>query len=165
MALKSHPHWKKRHEKDIAAGIYGRVHETSCSTSQGRADHPCSRTPTGDQSPEGAQLGSPHQTVCNWMKAAGAGKRAGAETRVVTPEEMAIVLDLFNREVIGWSIKPRMTADLAVDALAMAWFRRRPGPGLLLHSDRGSQGGCNWSSQHLYSRRCLWDDQRGGCIS
>lgn len=52
---------------------------------------------------------------------------------------LAIVLDLFNREVVGWSIKPRMTADLAVDALAMAWFRRRPGPGLLLHSDRGSQ--------------------------
>lgn len=40
---------------------------------------------------------------------------------------------------MGWSIKPRMTADLAIDALTMAWFRRRPGPGLLLHSDRGSQ--------------------------
>jgi len=53
---------------------------------------------------------------------------------------LAIVLDLFNREVVGWSIKPRMTADLAIDALTMAWFRRRPGPGLLLHSDRGSQG-------------------------
>ena len=52
---------------------------------------------------------------------------------------LAIVLDLFNREVVGWSIKPRMTADLAIDALTMAWFRRRPGPGLLLHSDRGSQ--------------------------
>lgn len=52
---------------------------------------------------------------------------------------LAIVLDLFNREVVGWSIKPRMTADLAIDALTMAWFRRRPRPGLLLHSDRGSQ--------------------------
>jgi len=52
---------------------------------------------------------------------------------------LAIILDLFNREVVGWSIKPRMTADLAVGALTMAWFRRRPGPGLLLHSDRGSQ--------------------------
>ena len=37
---------------------------------------------------------------------------------------LAIVLDLFNREVVGWSIKPRMTADIVVDALTMAWFRR-----------------------------------------
>ena len=52
---------------------------------------------------------------------------------------LAIVLDLFNREVIGWSIKPRMTADLATDALLMARFRRRPAPGVMHHSDRGSQ--------------------------
>jgi putative transposase len=35
---------------------------------------------------------------------------------------LAVVLDLFNREVVGWSIKPRMTADLVTDALTMAWF-------------------------------------------
>jgi len=52
---------------------------------------------------------------------------------------LAIVLDLFNREVVGWSLKPRMTADIATDALTMAWFRKRPAPGLLPHSDRGSQ--------------------------
>lgn len=52
---------------------------------------------------------------------------------------LAIVLDLFNREVIGWSLKPRMTTDLVLDALTMAWFRRRPGSGVLHHSDRGSQ--------------------------
>jgi transposase InsO family protein len=52
---------------------------------------------------------------------------------------LAIVLDLFNREVVGWSLKPRMTADLVTDALTMAWFRRQPAPGLLHHSDRGSQ--------------------------
>ena len=52
---------------------------------------------------------------------------------------LAIVLDLFNREVVGWSLKPGMTADLVTDALTMAWFRRRPGPGVVLHSDRGSQ--------------------------
>ena len=52
---------------------------------------------------------------------------------------LAIVLDLFNREIVGWSIKPRMTADIVVDALTMAWFRRRPAPGLIFHSDRGSQ--------------------------
>ena len=52
---------------------------------------------------------------------------------------LAVVLDLFNREVIGWSIKPRMTADITTDALTMAWFRRQPAPGVIFHSDRGSQ--------------------------
>ena len=52
---------------------------------------------------------------------------------------LAIVLDLFNREVVGWSLKPRMTADIVIDALTMAWFRKRPAAGLLHHSDRGSQ--------------------------
>jgi transposase InsO family protein len=52
---------------------------------------------------------------------------------------LAIVLDLFNREVVGWSLKPRMTAEIVTDALTMAWFRRKPAPGLLHHSDRGGQ--------------------------
>ena len=52
---------------------------------------------------------------------------------------LAVVLDLFNREVVGWSIKPRMTSDIVMDALSMAWFRRQPAPGLMHHSDRGSQ--------------------------
>ena len=52
---------------------------------------------------------------------------------------LAVVLDLFNREVVGWSIKPRMTADIVIDALTMAWFRRKPAAGLIHHSDRGSQ--------------------------
>ena len=52
---------------------------------------------------------------------------------------LAIVLDLFNREIVGWSIKPRMTADIVTDALTMAWFRRKPDKGVIFHSDRGSQ--------------------------
>jgi transposase InsO family protein len=52
---------------------------------------------------------------------------------------LAIVLDLFNREVVGWSLKPRMTADIVTDALTMAWFRCKPAAGLIHHSDRGSQ--------------------------
>jgi putative transposase len=52
---------------------------------------------------------------------------------------LAVVIDLFNREVVGWSIKPRMTTDIVLDALTMAWFRRRPAAGLIHHSDRGSQ--------------------------
>lgn len=52
---------------------------------------------------------------------------------------LAVVLDLFNREVVGWSLKPRMTADIVTDALTMAWFRSKPTPGVMFHSDRGSQ--------------------------
>lgn len=52
---------------------------------------------------------------------------------------LAITMDLFNREVVGWSLKPRMTADIVTDALTMAWFRRKPAAGLIHHSDRGSQ--------------------------
>ena len=67
----------------------------------------------------------------------------GADLTYVWTDEgwlyLAIVLDLFNREIVGWSIKSRMTADIVTDALTMAWFRRKPGPGLIHHSDRGSQ--------------------------
>src|SRR5262244_1663110 len=52
---------------------------------------------------------------------------------------LAIVIDLFSRQVIGWSMKPQMKTDLVSDALRMAWFRRHPAPGLIFHSDRGSQ--------------------------
>ena len=52
---------------------------------------------------------------------------------------LAVVLDLFNREVVGWSIQPRMTADIVAEALVMATGRRQPAAGLMHHSDRGSQ--------------------------
>ena len=61
---------------------------------------------------------------------------------------LAAVIDLFNRQVVGWSLQPHMQASLVKDALAMAWWRRRPPPGLIFHSDRGSQGVFNRSSQH-----------------
>jgi putative transposase len=52
---------------------------------------------------------------------------------------LAIVLDLYTRQIVGWAMRERMTKDLVIDALRMAWFRRRPRPGLIHHSDRGSQ--------------------------
>ncbi len=67
----------------------------------------------------------------------------GADLTYVWTDEgwlyLAVVLDLFNREMVGWSIKPRITADIVTDALTMAWFRKKPAPGLIHHSDRGSQ--------------------------
>jgi len=52
---------------------------------------------------------------------------------------LAAVLDLGTRRVVGWSMSSRMPAKLVCDALAMAYFRRRPRPGLIAHSDRGAQ--------------------------
>jgi putative transposase len=59
------------------------------------------------------------------------------------------VLDCFSRKVVGWSMRADMKAELVVDALEMAVARRRPAPGLVHHSDQGSQGGFNRSWQHL----------------
>src|SRR5216684_894906 len=52
---------------------------------------------------------------------------------------LAAVIDLFSRQIVGWSMQPRMKKELVIDALRMAWFRRHPAPGLIFHSDRGSQ--------------------------
>jgi transposase InsO family protein len=64
---------------------------------------------------------------------------------------LAVVEDLFSRMVVGWSMSETMTSRLVVDALEMALLRRLKGssaPGLLAHSDRGSQ----YASEH-YRRR------------
>lgn len=52
---------------------------------------------------------------------------------------LAAVVDMFSRKVVGWSMRDDMKAELVVDALSMAVVRRRPEPGLVHHSDRGSQ--------------------------
>ena len=52
---------------------------------------------------------------------------------------LAIVLDLFSRQVVGWSMNSRMTTELIKDALTMCYWRRKPEPGVIFHSDRGSQ--------------------------
>ncbi len=57
---------------------------------------------------------------------------------------LAVVEDLFSRMVVGWSMDESMASRLVVDALEMALRCRRPGAGLLAHSDRGSQ----YASEH-----------------
>lgn len=52
---------------------------------------------------------------------------------------LAVVIDLFSRKVVGWSMSSRMKAGLVCDALTMAIWQRRPPEGLIHHSDRGSQ--------------------------
>jgi putative transposase len=77
---------------------------------------------------------------------------------------LAVVLDLFNREVVGWAIKARMGSDIVIDALTMAWFRRRPEPGLIHHSDRGSQYASHAFQAKLaeYGMRCSMS-RKGNC--
>jgi transposase InsO family protein len=52
---------------------------------------------------------------------------------------LAAVMDLFSRKIVGWSMGPTMPTELVATALRMAVQQRKPAPGLLLHSDRGSQ--------------------------
>jgi transposase InsO family protein len=52
---------------------------------------------------------------------------------------LAVLLDLFNREVVGWATSSRLTRQLAIEALQMALGRRNPEKGIVHHSDQGSQ--------------------------
>jgi len=55
---------------------------------------------------------------------------------------LAVVMDLHSRRIVGWAFSSRINRQLTQDALTMALGRRRPEPGLLHHSDRGSQYAC-----------------------
>ena len=61
---------------------------------------------------------------------------------------LAVVLDLYSRQIVGWAMDMQMKKQLPLDALAMAYWRRKPKSGLLHHSDRGSQYAC-----HDYRKR------------
>lgn len=52
---------------------------------------------------------------------------------------VAVVIDLYSRAVVGWSMKPTMATELVLDALTMAVWRRRPKAQVIIHSDQGSQ--------------------------
>jgi transposase InsO family protein len=52
---------------------------------------------------------------------------------------LAVVLDLFSRKIVGWSMNSRMTRQLVIDAFLMAYWSRKPEKGLIHHSDKGSQ--------------------------
>ena len=62
---------------------------------------------------------------------------------------LAVVVDLFSRMVVGWSMDKRMKAKLVCDALQMALWRRRMPKGVVVHSDRGSQY-CSGPYQALF---------------
>ena len=61
---------------------------------------------------------------------------------------LAVVLDVYSRKVVGWAFGQQQTAELVIQALNMALITRKP-QGVIHHSDQGSQGGFNPSSQHV----------------
>jgi putative transposase len=54
---------------------------------------------------------------------------------------LAVVMDLFARKVVGWSMKPTLAREIVLDALLMAVWRRKPQHPVIVHSDQGSQYG------------------------
>jgi hypothetical protein len=76
----------------------------------------------------------------------------------------AFVIDAFSRAIVGWRVSSSLRAELALDALEMAVWSRRSADlaGLVHHSDRGSQGGFQRSSQHLDTEVLRWLFGNGG---
>lgn len=67
---------------------------------------------------------------------------------------LAIVLDLYSRKIVGWAVSERLKKDLATTALSRAIAIRQPEPGLIHHSDRGSQY-CSYEYRDLLNKHCI----------
>ncbi len=77
---------------------------------------------------------------------------------------LAVVLDLFSRQVIGWSMRSRMDSELAINALLMAVWRRQPKNEVIVHSDQGSQfSSHDWQSFLKANNLVASMSRRGNC--
>ena len=77
---------------------------------------------------------------------------------------LAVVLDLFSRRIVGWSMQASLHKELVLEALSMALCQRRPGLGLLHHSDRGSQyASANYQTRLQEARISCSMSRRGNC--
>lgn len=75
-----------------------------------------------------------------------------------------VVLDLFSRQVIGWSMKPRMCSDLAINALLMAVWRRKLKQEVMIHSDQGRQFSSSDWERFLKANNLISSmSRRGNC--
>ena len=75
---------------------------------------------------------------------------------------LAVVMDLFSRKVVGWSLARNMAVKMVKEALSMAIGRRKPTPGLIHHSDRGTQYACNEYRRLLQSHGIVSSMSRSG---
>ena len=103
----------------------------------------CARRPKGDRKPASPQPNAAPDLVRREFAADGPNRAWFADITYVRTHQgwlyLAVVMDIWSRMIVGWSMSPRMTAELADDALKMAIARRRPGKGCIHHSDHGSQ--------------------------
>lgn len=77
---------------------------------------------------------------------------------------LATVMDLFSRRIVGWSLDTSMTEALITDAMRMALSQRETRPGLIVHSDRGTQYRSQGYIDYLTSRGCrLSMSRKGNC--
>jgi putative transposase len=77
---------------------------------------------------------------------------------------LAVVLDLFSRQVIGWSMRSRIDSELAINALLMAVWRRNPKEQVIVHSDQGSQySSHDWQSFLAEHNLVASMSRRGNC--
>ncbi|HGF4687592.1 TPA: IS3 family transposase [Escherichia coli] len=77
---------------------------------------------------------------------------------------LAVVIDLFARNVVGWSMKPTLSRELALDALMMAVWRRKPDGEVIVHSDQGSQyGSDDWQRFCRANNLAPSISRRGNC--
>ena len=77
---------------------------------------------------------------------------------------LAVVIDLFARNVVGWSMKPTLSRELALDALMMAVWRRKPDREVIVHSDQGSQyGSDDWQRFCRANNLAPSMSRRGNC--
>ena len=78
---------------------------------------------------------------------------------------LAVVIDLYSRQVLGWAMSHRMKANLVCEALKMALWRRGMPSGVIVHSDRGSQYCSKAYRRILNKHRLLWSmSKRGDCF-
>jgi transposase InsO family protein len=78
---------------------------------------------------------------------------------------LVAILDLFSRKVVGWSLGDRLDAELSGEALRRALARRRPAPGLIFHSDRGSEFAAGSFRRLLADAQALQSmSRRGDCF-
>jgi transposase InsO family protein len=107
-------------------GLYGRRKQHKVRTTHSQHDFPIARNLLNRQ-----------------FRAEAANTKWVADITYIPTREgwlyLAVVMDLYSRKIIGWSMSAQITADLVENALRMALYERQPDPGLLHHSDRGVQ--------------------------
>jgi putative transposase len=133
--------WRVPRDRDIRVGKLRvqRLMQEHCIRARGKRRFRVTTTDSRHELPI-----APNLLNRNFTVAAPNQAWTGDITYIQTEEGwlfLAVVIDLFSRRVVGWSLQPDMRCDLVIDALEMAWFQRSPNSKtkMIFHSDRGSQ--------------------------